>query len=366
MSLGGGASTTLQNAVSYAWAGRRRRRLRARRRGGQRRRRDAELPGRPTPRSSRSRRPTTATRGRRSPTRTPTSRSRRRASTCCRATTRASGYTTLSGTSMATPHVSGVDGDHLGRSTRRATAVAGRARSSTPRSTTSGPPARHVVRLRPGEPGQGGFVGASSAAERAAGVRLARRARRKDGTGSGVVVGEGIPSPDTRRSHDPPVPPRRAGASPARSLLAACGSGSSGTLEHARRPPRPRQAQLAAAGVGRRHVRRARSAPSSSTPRAARSTCGTPTTAPRALQRRLRAGLAAADHAGTPKAGGAAKASLLGTTKRADGTREVTYAGHPLYYFAGDTAPGQTTARAATASARRGGSSRRRARRIQN
>jgi predicted lipoprotein with Yx(FWY)xxD motif len=46
---------------------------------------------------------------------------------------------------------------------------------------------------------------------------------------------------------------------------------------------------------------------------------------------------------GTPKAGGKAKASLLGTTKRSDGSREVTYAGHPLYYFAGDTTPGQTT-----------------------
>ena len=46
---------------------------------------------------------------------------------------------------------------------------------------------------------------------------------------------------------------------------------------------------------------------------------------------------------GTPKASGAAKASLLGTTKRADGSREITYAGHPLYYYEGDSAPGQTT-----------------------
>lgn len=46
---------------------------------------------------------------------------------------------------------------------------------------------------------------------------------------------------------------------------------------------------------------------------------------------------------GAPKASGAVSSSLLGTATRADGSREVTYAGHPLYTYAGDTRPGQTT-----------------------
>ena len=46
---------------------------------------------------------------------------------------------------------------------------------------------------------------------------------------------------------------------------------------------------------------------------------------------------------GTPKGGPQVRASLLGTTKRTDGTTEVTYNGHPLYYYAGDSRPGQTT-----------------------
>ena len=46
---------------------------------------------------------------------------------------------------------------------------------------------------------------------------------------------------------------------------------------------------------------------------------------------------------GKPTASGGARASLLGTTRRSDGRLQVTYAGHPLYYFVQDRKPGQTT-----------------------
>jgi predicted lipoprotein with Yx(FWY)xxD motif len=46
---------------------------------------------------------------------------------------------------------------------------------------------------------------------------------------------------------------------------------------------------------------------------------------------------------GAPQAGAGSTASLLGTTTRTDGKIEVTYAGHPLYYFIQDKAAGDTT-----------------------
>src|SRR5262245_7566857 len=45
---------------------------------------------------------------------------------------------------------------------------------------------------------------------------------------------------------------------------------------------------------------------------------------------------------GQPKAIAGARSKLLGTSRRSDGRLQVTYAGHPLYYFALDRKAGQT------------------------
>jgi predicted lipoprotein with Yx(FWY)xxD motif len=43
---------------------------------------------------------------------------------------------------------------------------------------------------------------------------------------------------------------------------------------------------------------------------------------------------------GAPQAAGGVATGKLGVTKRSDGTMQATYAGHPLYYYAGDAAAG--------------------------
>jgi predicted lipoprotein with Yx(FWY)xxD motif len=44
---------------------------------------------------------------------------------------------------------------------------------------------------------------------------------------------------------------------------------------------------------------------------------------------------------GKPQVGEGASAAKLGTTKRRDGSVQVTYAGHPLYTYAADKKPGE-------------------------
>ena len=46
---------------------------------------------------------------------------------------------------------------------------------------------------------------------------------------------------------------------------------------------------------------------------------------------------------GTVTASGGAKSSDLGTITRPDGTKQVTYDGHPLYFFSGDSGPGMAS-----------------------
>jgi len=47
-----------------------------------------------------------------------------------------------------------------------------------------------------------------------------------------------------------------------------------------------------------------------------------------------------------PEAGPGVRASLFGTVRRANGERQVTYGGWPLYLWIGDDSPGQATGQA--------------------
>jgi predicted lipoprotein with Yx(FWY)xxD motif len=52
---------------------------------------------------------------------------------------------------------------------------------------------------------------------------------------------------------------------------------------------------------------------------------------------------------GHPKAGSQVDAALLGTSTRSDGQSQLTYNGHPLYRYAGDSAAGDTNGQGLTA-----------------
>ena len=45
----------------------------------------------------------------------------------------------------------------------------------------------------------------------------------------------------------------------------------------------------------------------------------------------------------SPMASGVARPDLIATVERPDGSLQVTYAGHPLYYYAQDSEPGMTS-----------------------
>ncbi|HKP91905.1 MAG TPA: hypothetical protein VJT75_18200 [Thermoleophilaceae bacterium] len=49
---------------------------------------------------------------------------------------------------------------------------------------------------------------------------------------------------------------------------------------------------------------------------------------------------------GAPRAGDRVKQGLLGTVKRSDGRKQVTYKGNPLYYYVGDDEPGEVLCQA--------------------
>jgi predicted lipoprotein with Yx(FWY)xxD motif len=134
-------------------------------------------------------------------------------------------------------------------------------------------------------------------------------------------------------------------------LAAACSNGSSGSSGAASTPASPASSAAGASSTSSTvdvHTKNGTSVLTDSTGRAlylfgsdtsTKSTCsGACATAWPPLTAK-----------GAPTAGPGAKAADLATITRPGGTKQVTYAGHPLYYFAGDNAAGQTNGEASTA-----------------
>lgn len=84
------------------------------------------------------------------------------------------------------------------------------------------------------------------------------------------------------------------------------------------------------------------SARSSSTRRAARSTCSSGTRARRARAPAPAPSSGPLRATGKPTVGGGANASIVATSDRSDGKPQVTYNGHPLYLFSADQKAGDT------------------------
>jgi predicted lipoprotein with Yx(FWY)xxD motif len=124
--------------------------------------------------------------------------------------------------------------------------------------------------------------------------------------------------------------------------LAGCGSGGSSTAQAA---PKPASGQSATVGIANTGLGNILVNSAGRTVYLFGKDTGTQSTCTGACAQNWPPLLAK----GTPTAGSGATSSMLGTTTRSDGGRQVTYNGHPLYLFVGDKKPGDTNGQGLTA-----------------